>query len=499
MSPLTIPMAPIQIIDIIGSTLMIIFALLCVNNVLVLKRKESHNVIWTYLLWFFSGLLIFALSRSVGHLLKYILVATGKAHIWFLLTPASGSLNTISFIIVGSITLFFSRVYDIYRQMLEDKVVIERAHKEIVQLNVNLEKRIRNRTRDLSESEEKYRRVFQSSKDMLFICNENGGILDINYFGIELLGFKHREEILSRNFFNEFMMDTEAIAAKRDIENHDFIKDMEVKLTKRDGGEIVALFSATGRRTDEGKPFGFEGTVKDITMRKAMENQLLQADKLASLGQLSAGVAHEINNPLGLILGYTQLVLKETGTGEQLHEDLKIIEKHAMNCKRIVEDLLKFSRSIDTTKSSGNINELVNEVVGVVESNFELDNVHVVKELSQDLPPITMDSDKMRQVFMNILMNARQAIEGTGTIKVSTSLSVENHHVLISFEDTGCGIPDEIIHKIFDPFFTTKPTGMGTGLGLSVSYGIIQKHSGSIQVKSTPKKGTLFVIDLPIS
>jgi len=498
MKPLFLSMAPIQLIDIIGSSLMIVFAFLCVNNTLALKRKEPHNVIWTYLLWFFSGLLIFSISRSVGHLLKYILIAMGKSHVWFLLAPVSGSLNTISFIIVGSITLFFSRVYNIYREMIDDKSLIESANKEIVQLNVNLEKRIQERTQDLSESEEKYRRVFQGSKDMLFICNEKGDVLDINYFGVELLGFKQRREVLGRNFFKEFMADSESIVAKRDIENNDFIKNMEVKLKKRNGDEIIALFSATGRRTDDGKPFGFEGTVKDITIRKAMENQLIQADKLASLGQLSAGVAHEINNPLGLILGYTQLVLKEANKGEQLHEDLKIIEKHTMNCKRIVEDLLKFSRSIDTIKSSANINKLVSEVLGVVKSNFELDNVHVVEQLFQNMPSITVDSDKMRQVFMNILMNARQSIEGSGTIKVSTSLSAENSHVFISFKDTGCGIPNDIIHKIFDPFFTTKPTGMGTGLGLSVSYGIIQNHGGSIHVESTPNKGTIFFIELPI-
>ena len=229
-----------------------------------------------------------------------------------------------------------------------------------------------------------------------------------------------------------------------------------------------------------------------------MERQLLQADKLASLGQLSAGVAHEINNPLGLILGYTKLVLKETDSGSQFYEDLKIIQKHAMNCKRIVEDLLKFSRSTQTTKTPTNLNDLVMEVLAVVETKFGLDKVRIIKELTETLQPVKVDPDKVKQVFMNILMNGRQAIEGSGFITVSTACDVPNGKILVSFTDTGSGIPPEIMDKIFDPFFTTKPTGMGTGLGLAVSYGIIKDHEGEILVESTPGQGSTFTVRLPV-
>ena len=497
MNPLLLPMVPIHFVDVAGSILMILFGILCVRHALTLKKKESQNVIWTYLLWFCSGILIFATSRAAGHLIKYLLSLIEHPQNWLILLSIIGALSTVSFVIVSAITLFFSRIYHTYRQMQEDKATIERFQAEIIQFNINLEKMVQERTLALSASEEKYRRVFEGSKDMLFICNENGDFLDINRFGVELLGFRDRKDVLGRNFFRDFIIQPDAMIMKEDIETRDFLKDVEVRLRKRDGGKLVVLFSASARKKEWNKSSGFEGTVKDITMRKIMEKQLIQADKLTSLGQLSAGVAHEINNPLGLILGYTQLILREAKEGSQLYEDLKIIEKHAINCKKIVEELLKFSRSIDTTKTTVNLNEMVIEVFGVVEAKFELDKVHTVKRLARDLPPATVDPDKMRQVFMNLLMNSRQAIDGPGTITVSTSLAADNNHIIISFADTGGGIPPDIIDKIFDPFFTTKPTGMGTGLGLSVSYGIIQDHDGEIQVESIPGNGTTFTIHLP--
>lgn len=491
-------MAPVQLVDIVGSTLMIIFALLCVRHANRLRLNDPQNVIWTYLLWFSAGLFIFSVSRSVGHLVKHVLMAAGHPNIWYLLRPVTGSLNSISFVILGSITLFFHRVYSTYRQMQEDRVIIERAHADIMKLNVNLEEMVRERTRELSASEEKYRIIFEGSKDMIFICDENGNFTDINRSGVELFGFRENKEIIGRNLFEEFLVQPAGKRIKNDIKTGDFVKDVEVKLRKRNGEEVIALFSATSRRIDGGRHISFEGTVKDITMRKAMESQLLQADKLASLGQLSAGVAHEINNPLGLILGYTQLLLRDVKQEEQLWDDLKTIEKHTMNCKRIVEDLLKFSRSTDTKKTSTNLNELVNEVLAVVEANFELDNVRILRKLSQGIPRVTVDPDKMKQVFMNLLMNARQAIDEAGSIVVSTSSENEGQEVLISFADDGCGIQPSLIDKIFDPFFTNKSTGMGTGLGLSVSYGIIKDHEGEISVESKPQHGAVFNIRLPI-
>jgi signal transduction histidine kinase len=179
-------------------------------------------------------------------------------------------------------------------------------------------------------------------------------------------------------------------------------------------------------------------------------------------------------------------------------QDLRVIEKHAQHCKRIVEDLLKFSRSSGTTKTPQDINALLQEVLAVVKSKFQVEKVKVVEELDQHIPKLTVDGDKMKQVFMNLLMNARQSITGQGIITVRTHLHKRKDKVLISFQDTGCGIPQEILHRIFDPFFTTKPVGVGTGLGLSVSYGIVRDHEGQIRVETALGKGSTFIVELPL-
>ena len=243
----------------------------------------------------------------------------------------------------------------------------------------------------------------------------------------------------------------------------------------------------------------YEGMAKDITARLHMERQLQQADKLASLGQISTGLAHEINNPLGVMLGYTQLLLRDNTPGTQIYDDLKTIEKHARNCKTVVEDLLKFARGTRTTKSSIDVNSCIAEVISLLGHQFELDNITVDTRLDGSLPTLIADGEKLKQVFMNLLMNAKQAISGEGLIQVGTRLDSSGRNLLVSISDNGCGIPARQIDRIFDPFFTTKPVGEGTGLGLSVSYGIIQDHDGRIEVDSRPGMGSTFTLVLPVA
>jgi signal transduction histidine kinase len=237
---------------------------------------------------------------------------------------------------------------------------------------------------------------------------------------------------------------------------------------------------------------------KDVTARLQMERQLQQAEKLASLGQISTGIAHEINNPLGVMLGYTQLLLRDHPAGSQIYDDLKTIEKHARNCKQVVEDLLKFSRSTQTRKSSIDINQCVGEVISLLAHQLELDKISVETRLSPNLPKVTADGEKLKQVFMNLLMNARQAISGQGRIFVGTESDGGKKVIRVLFSDNGCGIHPDHITKIFDPFFSTKPVGEGTGLGLSVSYGIVQDHNGRVEVESGPGKGSTFTVELPV-
>jgi signal transduction histidine kinase len=230
-----------------------------------------------------------------------------------------------------------------------------------------------------------------------------------------------------------------------------------------------------------------------------MQQQLLQADKLASIGQLAAGVAHEINNPLGIILGYTQLLIREEPEGTERREDLKTIEKHTRTCKTIVEDLLSFARRSHTKKEPASVRDIIDEVLSVVRHNLELRRIEVVTHFDPQLPALVVDKDKLRQVFMNLIMNAQQAIGKDGRITIRTVFDDDRKHVRVSVSDTGTGIEPKHLPRIFDPFFTTKSTGEGTGLGLSVSYGIVKDHGGEILVESEPGKGSVFTVLLPVT
>lgn len=237
---------------------------------------------------------------------------------------------------------------------------------------------------------------------------------------------------------------------------------------------------------------------KNTEEKKLMENQMAQADKLASIGQLSAGIAHEMNNPLGIILGYTQLLLRDENSETERYQDLKTIEKHVKSCKTIVEDLLSFSRSEKPEREVIDIHEALDDVLSFVVQHSNLDKVEIIKDYDITIPPVLINERKIKQVFMDLIMNAKHAIGYTGTIQIITKLNRSKNRAYMKVIDTGYGIEKKNLSRIFDPFFTTKPTGEGTGLGLSVSYGIIKNHDGEILVESKRGKGSTFTVVLPV-
>jgi signal transduction histidine kinase len=232
--------------------------------------------------------------------------------------------------------------------------------------------------------------------------------------------------------------------------------------------------------------------------RREMEERVLQADKLASIGQLAAGVAHEINNPLSLILGYTNMLRKECPASGQAKEDLEIVYNNARLCKKIVEDLLNFSRQTKANRGPTDINAAVESVVVLMEDTLRGGRINVIREYDRELPLLTADEDKLKRVFMNLLLNSFQAMHSGGSLTVSTAYDRLRNGISIIFSDTGSGIPEEIRDKIFEPFFTTKQPGEGTGLGLAVSYGIVKEHKGEISVRSEEGKGSSFTLWFPL-
>src|SRR5262252_5637129 len=233
----------------------------------------------------------------------------------------------------------------------------------------------------------------------------------------------------------------------------------------------------------------------DVTQRERMEEQMTQTEKLTSLGLLAAGVAHEVNTPLAVISNYIQMLAKQMPEGDPRQSIIEKIVKQTFRASEIVNNLLNFSRTGAAEVDNVDVNRVVEETLSLVAHPMKTAHIQIVKELGASLPAVHGSANKLQQVFLNLFLNARDAMPGGGMLEVRTG--AHNGSVEIEIADTGAGIAREDIHRIFDPFFTTKSNGRGTGLGLSVSYGIIKEHAGKIDVRSTPGKGTSFHVEFP--
>jgi len=236
---------------------------------------------------------------------------------------------------------------------------------------------------------------------------------------------------------------------------------------------------------------------RDITDDIRTQEMLLQQEKLSSVGMLAAGVAHEINNPLTAVLTNSMLLLEDLSENHEMYEDVKGIADETLRCREIVRGLLEFARQEVPKKVESDLNLIVTSVVSLVKKQFSFKNIEIEENLTDDLPAVRVDRDQFQQVIVNMLINAMEAIERDGEIRVETSYDESNRSIELKITDTGHGIPEDVRLKLFDPFFTTKDTG--TGLGLSISHGIIERHGGTISCESQVAKGTTFTISLPVA
>jgi PAS domain S-box-containing protein len=352
---------------------------------------------------------------------------------------------------------------------------------------------------DLKISEARYRLIFETSQHAIITIDAAKRVKDINAAGMTLFGFTDRAEALSMESFFQFFFDAQdALGFMRTMREKGFVQGLEVEMVDRVGSKMSIMVSATARQDDAGAFAGITAMLRDVTDRRRMDKYLAQTEKLASIGQLSSGVAHEINNPLGVIQCYANLIAKSQPADAQILSDVGIIRKHTEQCRSVVEALLNFSRSAEPRMSRTDINTCIEEVVSVLDIQLQKDRFTIERQFDATLPPVTVDGNKIKQVLMNLLINASQAMPDGGRITVRTALAKDGRQLDITIADTGPGISKENISKIFDPFFTTKGPEKGTGLGLSVSYGIIRQHGGRITVDSAPGRGTRFTIRLPI-
>jgi len=268
-------------------------------------------------------------------------------------------------------------------------------------------------------------------------------------------------------------------------------------------GKFDIQLSASSRDEISDLAQSFNQMASELDFRekalKGAQAALVQSEKMAAFGQLGAGIAHEVKNPLAGILGLTQLSMRKIFKDSPIYKNLAIIEKETNRCTTIIKNLLKFARQEKVAFEPVEINRVVEDAIAIVEHQLAMQKVKLNKNLTPNLPQISANANQLQQVLINLMINAQQAMEGNpGEVTVTTS-SQNSQMVLVCVTDTGPGIPETLQAKIFEPFFTTKEVGKGTGLGLSVSYGIIKEHRGDIRVESAPGKGAQFIISLPVA
>ena len=365
-----------------------------------------------------------------------------------------------------------------------------------------LEKTVAQRTAELKKSEEKYRSLVESAEDFIFTVDGDGCFLSMNSFTANFFG-GWPEKFLGKplnSLFPDEITENQIKLVRQVFTLGKSARD-EFKI---DLGQTEIWLSANFMpiKNEAGQTGSVLCIARDITESKNLEKQLINAEKLASLGTLAAGVAHEVNNPLGVILGFCDILLRKTEKSSQDYEDLKTIERQGFHCKEVVENLLSFARFGEGDYEYSDLNHCLTEIIKVVRHNLEMNNIELITRFADNIPLVKGEFRQLQQVFLNLINNAVAAMKNGGALKIKTDFEKGSRKAVVQFQDDGIGIRPEDLDHIFEPFFTTKPEGAGTGLGLFVSYGIISKHGGSMEcVSSTEtslgkKKGTLFTIKL---
>ena len=369
--------------------------------------------------------------------------------------------------------------------------------------SVELQREVDLATTDLRRSREQYKSVVENARDFIFLLDETGTFISANTAAARAFGTP-AAGIAGKHLSGLFAPDDAAALLTQVHDVVDSRKSSEVKSAVRIKDRIywlsthfVPVFGEDGRTVDRVLVMA-----RDITERQRIEEQLYQTEKLASLGTLSAGVAHEINNPLGVILGFTEILLDRIPPDGKEHELLKTIERQGLNAKRIVEKLMTYARQPAKQEEFADLNQDIEMVTSLLQNNLFTHKIELELRLARELPRVHGDSGELQQVFINLVNNAVAAMPEGGKLSVITKINPYNQMVEAIFADSGTGIPKEIGDRIFDPFFTTKKVGEGTGLGLSVSYAIVNKYGGNLRFETRLQEaaggnhGTTFFVAL---
>ena len=361
----------------------------------------------------------------------------------------------------------------------------------------------------IKQSNALLRNLILSAVDGVIAADKKGKILIFNETASEVFGYTEGEALNLLNIRDIYPDNLEYDVMKKlrstETSGKGKLRSYQVNVLSKNGETIPISLNASivYEGKNEVATIGFfhdlreELKVKD-EMEK-MQLQLMQAEKMSSLGKLAAGVAHQLNNPLGGITLFTKLVLEEYDLEEGAREDLQRILKDAERCRDTVKELLEFTRQTRHFMQPHDVNKTIDRTLFLLENQTLFHNIKIEKNMTPSLPLIMADTQQLNHMFMNIIINAAQAMEGKGKLTLKTCKSQHDNWINIEISDTGPGIPEDVLPHIFDHFFTTKEEGKGTGLGLSMVYSIVENHGGKIVAKSTPGQGTTFIIEFPIS
>jgi two-component system NtrC family sensor kinase len=377
---------------------------------------------------------------------------------------------------------------------------------QILEASRDVTERIR-LERELERSSTFLEKVIQSTVDGIVVVDTKGKVLIFNQ-GMEQLTGHSSGEIINRGHLSSFYNMDVARENMRKMRSDQYgppgkLNPTSMTVTTKDGREIPVTLTAS-IITMDGKEVGSVGIFTDmrgvLKMRKELEDaniQLIQSQKIASIGRMAAGVAHEINNPLSAILIYSELLREGLKDKPEYLKDLQEIIDQTLRCKKIVSDLLEFSRRSAAKTSSFSMENLITKSLDLLIHKASFHNIRVIKEIQEGMPPMVGDMSQLQQVFTNLFMNAADAMEGKGKLTVRARFDDERSSFIIHVADTGTGIPEDLRDKVFDIFFTTKSVGKGTGMGLSISQNIIKIHGGNLYFECPPEGGTVFIIELP--
>jgi len=357
-------------------------------------------------------------------------------------------------------------------------------------------------------SEKKYRDLYNNAPDMYHTLNKDKIIIDCNETEAEMLGYR-KEEIIGRPV-TDFLTEESRLLTEQyfsELKKDTVLKNMKRTFVRKDGTTFPAIINVYADFDENGQIITTRSIARDVTELQRAEAEALRAAHLASLGELAAGVAHEINNPINGIINYAELISKKSAKESKEHNISERIIMESERIASIVGGLLAFARDNREEKTDVDIHKILSDAFALTEAQLGRDGIHINNNMKNGLPPLLAQPHQIEQVFLNIISNARFALNqqypGEHPNKIldisGSKITINDRpYVRIIFRDHGTGIPDEIKDQIMNPFFSTKPAKMGTGLGLSISHGIVNNHGGNIRIESVPGKFTEVIIEIPV-